>query len=264
MAAQDAGGEIPVWHGLRWLFFNLLVRPFVLLGLGLHVRGTERLPSRGGVLVAANHNSHLDAFVLVLLLARTRPLRDVRVVAAGDYFSRSRALWWFVTRVIGIVPLVRPGSAGSGGRARDGLRAARRHLEAGRAVILFPEGSRGDPETLASAKPGLAHLAQKHPRAPVLPVFLHGCGRALPRGEALFVPHFCDGWIGEPLSWQAATSAAAPRPRRTAQFLECYEAGIRALQSRARSALPGSEDLARPAGLPPVPGQRPAPGLEGS
>ena len=203
----------------KLLFFVLVVRPVVLLVMGLVVSNRERLPKTGPCIIAANHNSHLDTMVLMSLF----PLRDlprVRPVAAADYFLANRLMAWFSLNLIGIVPITRDASTD-----RDKLfGGCHEALARGDILILFPEGTRGDPEKMGALKKGIHHLVATAPSRPtVVPVYLYGLGKALPRGEALLVPFNIQVAIGEAMTLQgdATTSVAELEQRLHALAAQC-------------------------------------------
>ena len=181
---------------LRWLFYTVVIRSIILIILGLNVRHRERLPKSGPAIVVANHNSHLDTMVLMSLFA-LRLLPKLHPVAAMDYFLASRWLSWFTLNVVGILPIKRNVKRGD----ENPLEPCNSALVNGDVLIIFPEGSRGAPEQLQSFKGGIARLAESNPAVPVIPVYLHGLGKALPKGEAILVPFFCDVFIGEAIAW---------------------------------------------------------------
>lgn len=214
---------------MRWIqagFFLLVVRPLLTVVLGINLRHAGRLPKTGPAILAANHNSHLDTLLLMSLYPLAQ-LHRVRPVAAADYFLKNRLVAWFALNVLRILPLSRrpkkappPQPAPWSGEGRGVMpkpvnERPLAHIEAalaaGEILILFPEGSRGEPERRGELKSGIAHLMEHAPQVPVVPLFLRGLGKALPKGEWLPVPFFADGYVGEPLVWQgsrAATMAA--------------------------------------------------------
>ncbi len=182
--------------GLRLLFFATIVRLVVLVVIGLRIVDLNRLPKIGPAIVCANHNSHLDTMVLMTIFP-LRLLSKLRPVAAAEYFLQNPLLAWFALNIIGIIPIDRHKSSCT----EHPLAKCSEALERGEILIIYPEGSRGQPESLATFQSGIAHLAKRHPEVPIYPVFIYGLGKALPKGELILVPFFCDLAIGTPLFW---------------------------------------------------------------
>lgn len=197
MARRDA-----LTAGLRLAFFALIVRPVLTIILGANVRHRERLPAKGPAIIVANHNSHLDTLTIMAMYPLRR-LDSLRPVAAMDYFLKNRLRAWFAANIIGIIPIAR-GARQAGRNPLEGCFAA---LDEGDILILFPEGSRGQPEILSQFKKGIAHLAKARPDIAIYPLFIHGLGKALPKDSMLLVPFNCDVIVGEPLRWNGSTDA---------------------------------------------------------
>jgi 1-acyl-sn-glycerol-3-phosphate acyltransferase len=141
----------------------------------------------------ANHASHLDAVVIWSLLpprlrAATRP------VAARDYWlagpiRRHLALKAFRAVLVDRAPHFQQ-------HPLEELFAA---LDRGESLILFPEGTRRRGAGVAEFRPGLWHLAQRHPDVELVPVYLRFFDRVLPRGAHFPVPLLTDVVFGAPL-----------------------------------------------------------------
>lgn len=193
---------------LRILFVLLVAKPIIVFWLGLTIRHRERLPRRGPAIIAGNHNSHLDT-VALLSLFPLEEVPNVRPVAAADYFMKPGFMRWFSLNVIGIIPVARGGVA----EGIDPLEECYRALERGEILLIFPEGSRGEPEQMAELKSGISYLAKRFPTVPVIPVFMRGLGKSMGKGTFIPIPFFVDVFVGRPFSWTGEKNSFMDRLR---------------------------------------------------
>lgn len=208
----------PFVRFLRFLFFAVIVRAVILVALGLTVRHRERLPKDGPAVLAGNHNSNLDALAIMSLMP-LRLLPKLRPVAAMDYFLTGGLRSWFANNIIGIIPVKR----GSGKEGGNPLKLAEQALDRGEILVIFPEGTRGEPETFKEFKKGIGHLAHARPDVPVVPIFMHGLGKALPRGSLVLVPFNVIVSVGAPLYGTDTYSEFVSRLQRSMTDLAAAE-----------------------------------------
>lgn len=175
----------------------LIAKPFAIFWLGLNILHKERLPRNGPAIIVANHNSHLDTFVMMCLF-RIKLLHKLRPVAAADYFLKGGFISWISLNIIGILPITRDRQK----RDQDPLEGCYKALNDNEILIIFPEGSRGAPEEMSDFKNGVARIAKKYPSVPVIPVYMQGTGRALPKGHHIIVPFVCTVVIGQPIPYE--------------------------------------------------------------
>jgi 1-acyl-sn-glycerol-3-phosphate acyltransferase len=190
------------WLRLGFFFaFQLgFVRPVLRWYWGARYRRRGPLPT-GPCIVVANHNSHLDAPVLMTMFP-IRRLTQIHPVAAADYFGKTA--WRRATVMVGMNAM---GIARTAAPGRDVLQPMIDALQAGKTLIYFPEGSRGEPGVIGSFKPGIGKLVKSVPGVVVLPVFLAGAERSLPRGVSVPVPLGIDVNIGKPRTYAPTLDA---------------------------------------------------------
>jgi len=153
--ALDRGVSIGLY-----LVVRAVLQPFFHVYFRMRRLGMEHVPKSGPVIFAANHRSFLDPFVIGTL---TR--RPVYYVAKKELFAQPVA-GWLLNR-LGAFPIDR------GAGDQQAMETARRILERGDCVVIFPEGTRTRPGPLGSPRRGVGRLALQT-GAPVVPVAVFG------------------------------------------------------------------------------------------
>ncbi len=159
----------------QWVF-DFVIRPgfgsFLRVMCRIRFRGLENIPARGGVILAANHQTYLDPFLLSIMLKR--PTR---------YLAWNEAFNWKLTGkfmyLFGALPIQLEGGD------RTATRRSQDWLAKDGALVIFPEGGRGNPDgSLMRLKSGTARLALDA-GVPILPVSLRGAHRLWNRTQKL-------------------------------------------------------------------------------
>ena len=143
-----------------YLIVRGLFQPFFHLYFRMERIGREHIPTEGPVIVAANHRSFLDPFVI-----GTMARRPMYYVAKQELFARRWQAW--LLNALGAFPVRR------GEGDEDSMETARQILARGDIVLIFPEGTRIRPGALGRPRRGVGRLALQS-GAPVVPVAVIG------------------------------------------------------------------------------------------
>jgi 1-acyl-sn-glycerol-3-phosphate acyltransferase len=185
----------------------------------MEARGREHVPATGSLLVVSNHRSILDP----PLVGGAAP-RQLSFLAKAELF-RIPLFGWLI-RALGARPVRREGADA------QALRTALATLQAGEALLVFPEGTRSESAQLGEAKPGAGMLAVLS-GAPVVPVYIAGTGQALPRGGVVPRPVKVRVRFGPALRFEAAPGES--RKERYREVAEQMMHAIRRLQVEAEA-----------------------------
>ena len=155
---------------------------------GWEVFGRERVPRDGPVILASSHASFLDPPVV------GSAVRRVCYFLARATLYRQPIIGWVLRRLC-TVPVDRDGGSGAG------LKTILEKLQEGKAIILFPEGTRTRDGRLQAARSGIGLVVMKS-GAPVVPVRVLGSFEAFGRHRRFPHPHRVTVKFGEPLRFE--------------------------------------------------------------
>jgi 1-acyl-sn-glycerol-3-phosphate acyltransferase len=177
----------PVLVTKTWVYWTCWIGSWIYAKLyhRLRVEGFENIPKSGGLVIASNHQSHVD--ILNYAAANRRHVAFV----ARDTLAKWKWLA-FTMRGCGAILVQR------GASDRKALRAMVKHLELGDVVIIFPEGTRTKDGSLGEFKGG-ALLAARMAKVPIVPAGTRGAIEAWPRSRALPLPRKIGIRFGPPI-----------------------------------------------------------------
>ena len=157
-----------------YVLIGVLSYPILRTVGRLRWQGVERLPKAGGYVLAANHLSNFDPWLVGMPLFPRRYLR----------FMAKSELFWFplgpFISACGAFPVKR------GQRDQEAVETALRLCREGNIVVMFPEGTRREKGLLkrreARWRSGAARIALEA-GVPLVPAGIHGSGRLLRFGR---------------------------------------------------------------------------------
>lgn len=154
--------------------------------------GLEHIPASGACILASNHESYFDFFLLVAIIKR-----PIRYLAGEKFFSHP--IWKIIMYLGDCIKIDR--ISGIDIRSYKLITTAVKNEEL---IGIFPEGTRSPDGKLLRGKTGVARLALKL-GIPVIPIGVNSTHKILPKGKLM--PRFCkaDIIIGEPLKFNISS-----------------------------------------------------------
>ncbi len=158
------------WPGWPYHLTCISVCGFLRTFCGLQVRGAGYVPEAGPAVLMANHESYFDPYLVTYL-----SWRPVQFMAKTELFQGFGG-WLF--------PRLNTAPVRRGHGDLSAFRNAWRHLDAGKLLCIFPEGTRSPDGELHAAQPGAISIALRA-GVPIIPVAISGTYQLLPRQGGL-------------------------------------------------------------------------------
>lgn len=170
------------------------------------VTGIEHIPAKGPVILASNHLSVIDSVFLPLVVDRR-----VTFLAKKEYFTGKGLKGWLTRQFFlatGMLPIDRGGGAASEASLRTGLQV----LSEGKALGIYPEGTRSPDARLYRGRTGIARMIMEmDAKVPVVPVAMIDTEKVMPIGTTIPRVRRIGIVIGEPIDFSRYSGMHADR-----------------------------------------------------
>jgi 1-acyl-sn-glycerol-3-phosphate acyltransferase len=173
---------------MAYWFFYIIMNLIDRIYFQSKFYNTENLPEDGKCIIATNHISNLDPFVMGICQKRR-----FSFLAKEELFKKGFQNWAF--RQMGAFPIKR------GASDFKALRESIRRVKSGTPLILFPEGTRGTGNIEKRSQAGIGFIAIKA-NVPIVPAYIEGTDKALPNGAKWFKRHPVKVTFGKPLKFE--------------------------------------------------------------
>ena len=182
------------------LIYTVFWRNFNKIIIGLKYHNHNSLRKKKQFILIANHNSHMDTMAIMSAMP-SKYIHRVHPIAALDFFGGTK-LNKFLMKYLVNATLI-PRKKANSDEDIDPIEVISKLLNKGRSVILYPEGSRGIPGVMSNFKKGIGYLIQKHPEIDVIPVYLDGVHKTLPKGTSIILPYNCNIIFGKKIDFNS-------------------------------------------------------------
>ena len=180
--------------------YTIFWRNFLIIIIGLKYYNKQILRKKKQFILIANHNSHMDTMAIMSAMP-SRYIHRVHPVAAEDFFGGSRFKEILMKYLVNATLI--PRKRANSDEDVDPIEVISNLLKKGRSIIIYPEGSRGVSGVMTDFKKGIGYLVKQNPTVDVIPVYLDGLHKTLPKGKNLILPYNCRIIFGDSINFDS-------------------------------------------------------------
>jgi|SRR5690606_15161321 len=179
------------------IIYSFLLRGFLKIIVGVKFSKADFLLEEEQFIIVANHNSHLDTMTILASLP-SKITHKVKPVAAADHFGKTKLKEKLTNFFVNTLLIQRKRDKEN--PENDPINKMIKTLDDGYSLLIFPEGTRGEPEISQPLKPGVALVLLSRPKVKYVPAYMKGMGKAMPKSDNLILPYNSTLIYGEPTS----------------------------------------------------------------